>query len=137
MAKSNYAINIDDGRVVCRTVASDRLHALYRKISDDVAKAIFDGRVKAMDVVNAIMANERFSGVFDWKQFEREKRLLNIRTQDVDLADTIEEATEKLPEDKPGETISLAEIERLTGGAGDKPPKGGKKSVESLGLSDD
>lgn len=136
--KSNYAINIDDGRLVFRTVATDRLTALYRKIDNDVANAIIQGSIDPMDVVNAIMAEERFSGVFNWKDFERQKRILNMRTQDVELADSIEEMTEKLPDDKPGETISISRIEKLI----EKSPKAkgkgkSKADVESLGLEDE
>ncbi len=111
MARASRAININDGRLVMRTEATDALHGLYRPIPDDVAEAIVAGGVKAMDVVNAIMKKDRFDPNWSWKKFQEEQKALNMRQTDVELGDD-DSAPEKkvLPDDNPDDMVSLAEL---------------------------
>ena len=119
MARTRRAININDGRLVFRTAATDELKALYRPVADDVAEAIDKGKIGAMKVVDAIMRAERFSEEFSWKKFRENEKFLNVRQTDIDLQDKAE--PEELEEDKPGDVLSLKDI---MGGAEEKKPKG-------------
>ncbi len=94
--------------MVFRTAAVDELRALYRPVDDEVAKAIDDGDIPAMRVVNAIMKAERYSESFDWDEFKKQESMLNIRQSGVDLADA--DTVEKLPDDAPGTVLSLDSI---------------------------
>ena len=107
---SRFAINIDDGRVVYRTTATDALDVLYKKIDDETADAIIKGKIPAMVVVNAIMSHEYHLGTFNWKEYEKKRKLLNMRQADVEIEDQDEEPEEKLKEDKPGEVMTLDQI---------------------------
>lgn len=122
MSRTSRSININDGRLVFRTAATDELKALYKPVDDEVAKAIYEGKIDAMKVVNAIMEAERYSKEFSWKEFKRQESILNIRQNDVDLQD--EEKPEELEEDKPGDVLSLKDV--LGRMAEDGKPDGGK-----------
>ena len=108
MSRTTRSININDGRLVFRTSATDELKALYKPVDDEVAKAIYEGKIDAMKVVNAIMKAERYSENFSWKEFKKQEKILNIRQSDVDLQD--QEEPEKLEEDKPGEVLSMKDV---------------------------
>lgn len=129
MARASRAININDGRLVMRTEATDALHGLYRPIPDDVAEAIVSGGVKAMDVVNAIMKKDRFDPNWSWKKFQEEQKALNMRQTDVDLGDDDSgvEAKKVLPDDNPDDMVSLAEL-----GATSKAKKAVKEKEEKV-----
>lgn len=107
MSRTSMSINIKDGRLVYRTSAVDELKGLYRPVADEVANAILDGRVERMKVVNAIMKAERFGEDFDWNEFEKAERMLNMRRSEVDIKDA---PAESLPDDKPGSVLKLDEI---------------------------
>lgn len=125
--RAKRAININDGRIVIRTEATDALHGLYRPIPDDIVDAINKGKVTAMKVVDAIMKKDRFDPDWSWKKFQEEQRALNIRQSDVDLGD--EEPEKQEPkDDEPGSLISLEEV---TGAK----PKAQKKAAASEGES--
>lgn len=87
MADNNYSINIKDGRIVFRTDAVDELKALYRPVADDIVQAITDGKVESMAVVNAIMKRERYSDEFDWEEFQRQEKALNMRQAKIEFGD--------------------------------------------------
>lgn len=87
MADNNYSINIKDGRIVFRTDAVDELKALYRPVADDIVQAITDGKVESMAVVNAIMKRERYSEEFDWDEFQRQEKALNMRQAKIEFGD--------------------------------------------------
>lgn len=108
MSRTSRAININDGRLVFRTSATDELKALYKPVDDEVANAIYDGKIDAMKVVNAIMKAERYGDDFSWKEFKKQEKILNIRQSDVDLQD--KEEPEKLEEDQPGTVLSLKDV---------------------------
>lgn len=108
--------------MVFRTSAVDELKALYRPVDDEVAKAIDDGDIPAMRVVNAIMKAERYSDSFDWDEFKKQESMLNMRKSGVDLAD--EETVEKLPDDAPGTVLSLDSI------AATEPVRRRRRAVE-------
>lgn len=129
MARASRAININDGRLVMRTEATDALHGLYRPIPDDVAEAIVSGGVKAMDVVNAIMKKDRFDPNWSWKKFQEEQKALNMRQTDVELGDDDSgaEAKKVLPDDNPDDMVSLAEL-----GATSKAKKAVKEKEEKV-----
>lgn len=129
MARASRAININDGRLVVRTEATDALHGLYRPIPDDVAEAIVSGGVKAMDVVNAIMKKDRFDPNWSWKKFQEEQKALNMRQTDVELGDddSAPEAKKVLPDDNPDDMVSLAEL-----GATSKAKKAVKEKEEKV-----
>ena len=129
MARASRAININDGRLVMRTEATDALHGLYRPIPDDVAEAIVSGGVKAMDVVNAIMKKDRFDPNWSWKKFQEEQKALNMRQADVELGDDDSgaEAKKVLPDDNPDDMVSLAEL-----GATSKAKKAVKEKEEKV-----
>ena len=129
MARVSRAININDGRLVMRTEATDALHGLYRPIPDDVAEAIVSGGVKAMDVVNAIMKKDRFDPNWSWKKFQEEQKALNMRQTDVELGDddSALEAKKVLPDDNPDDMVSLAEL-----GATSKAKKAVKEKEEKV-----
>lgn len=129
MARVSRAININDGRLVVRTEATDALHGLYRPIPDDVAEAIVSGGVKAMDVVNAIMKKDRFDPNWSWKKFQEEQKALNMRQTDVELGDddSAPEAKKVLPDDNPDDMVSLAEL-----GATSKAKKAVKEEKEKV-----
>lgn len=128
MSKARYAINIDDGRIVFRTTATDALRALYRNVDDDVVKAIRSGEVTATEVVDAIMAEERYSGKFSWKEFEQSRKALNMRSEKIEMNDTEEEATEAIPEDEPGSVVTISLVKKSAGKS--KPAQAKKKTAE-------
>lgn len=110
MSMCTHAINIQDGRIVYRTTRTDELVALYRKIDEETVKAIKDGKIGRMEVVNAIMGKEYASGTFNWKEFDQKRKELNMRTLDVEIRDIDTPADEQLTPDKRGEVMPLADI---------------------------
>ena len=108
--RARRAININDGRIVIRTEATDALRGMYRPIPDDVVKAIVDGKVDRMTVVNAIMKKERFGESWSWDKYKEEIKVLNVRQTKVDFGDDHVEIPEDQKVDDPGDMISLKEI---------------------------
>ena len=132
--KIRYVININTAVVCFRTSATDENPIIFRKIDDDTANSILHNKVKASDVIEALMKHEASKDGFSWREYDRKRqaaeKLLNVSQREMvpvnDDAVNAEDGGDEGSED----VVSLKDL-GLVGG--DKKPSGKENTSAKKG----
>lgn len=82
-----YVLNINNCTVTPRTQFTDANPIIFRKIDDETATAIVRGKVRAIDVIEAIEKKERAAADFNWREYDAKRRAaekqLNVSSREM------------------------------------------------------
>ena len=85
--KARFVINMNTGSHGFRTAETDALPLTFRLIDDDVCKALCQGRISGMQVVEALKKDMMSQPGFSWEKFDRqrqaEKQRMNVSQHDM------------------------------------------------------
>ena len=85
--RANYVINISTGSVTPRTSATDGNPMIFRLIDDETALAIFDKKVTAWAICEAIDKNDRSAKEFNYREYSKRmqaaEKLLNVSQREM------------------------------------------------------
>lgn len=85
--RANYVINISTGSVTPRTSATDGNPMIFRLIDDETALAIFDRKVTAWQICEAIDKNDRSAKEFNYREYSKRmqaaEKLLNVSQREM------------------------------------------------------
>lgn len=118
---ARYAINIKTGSVEFRSTATEELKVRFRPIPDDVAQAIFDGKIKGKDVARIVHNKITADPNFDSAEFLAEELKLNVRRNKVDF-DEFERQEEAAIKEEPKNMLISAEELGLGAAAAEEAP---------------
>ena len=84
---ANYVVNITTGSVTPRTAATDGNPMVFRLIDDETAMAIFDKKVTAWQICEAIDKNDRSAKEFNYREYNKRmqaaEKLLNVSQREM------------------------------------------------------
>lgn len=85
--RANYVVNITTGSVTPRTSATDGNPMVFRLIDDETAMAIFDKKVTAWQICEAIDKSDRSAKEFNYREYSKRmqaaEKLLNVSQREM------------------------------------------------------
>ena len=121
--RAHYVININTCAVSVRTAASDEMPTIMRLLSDDLAKDVIVGKVKAEDVVEAITKADMTAEGFSWREYEARRKADEERLNVCDK-NLVPVADEENAESEDRNVVSFDSLGLGAGGKPDEKPKG-------------
>lgn len=99
VSRARFVINMNTGAHGYRTSETDALPLTFKLIDDDVCKALCQGKISGMQVVEMIKKDMFSKPGFKWEEYDRqrqaEKQRMNVSQHDMvpvgDAADKAEE----------------------------------------------
>ena len=122
--RAQFVVNVENETMQYRTEATDRFPMLNRKIDNETAQLIIDGKLTVKQVVNAIQASDIQSPTFNWREYDSrrraEKKLWNVSDRNMTPVNgTMDNPAQK--DDNASDVVTVADLKNagvIPGGQG-------------------